>query len=78
MLATFADTKRGLGTAVLAADSPMGPFALWSNGYVTPKADRCLDGTLYLSRKARRIWYTVMSGGKSTTEPSARFACALT
>lgn len=51
MLATFADTKRELGTAVLAADSPMGPFTLWSNGYVTPKADRCLDGTLYLSRE---------------------------
>ena len=56
MFATFADTRRGLGTAVLSADSPMGPFALWSDGYVTPKTDRCLDGTLYLSRRllARR------------------------
>lgn len=49
MFASFADGKRGLGTAVLRASSPMGPFSLWSDGYVTPKEWRCLDGTLYLS-----------------------------
>ena len=49
MFATFADNKKGLGTAVLVSDSPMGPFALWSDGYVTPKEWRCLDGTLYIS-----------------------------
>ncbi len=51
MFATFGGPRQTLGTAVLAADSPMGPFSLWSNGYVTPKEWRCLDGTLYLSRK---------------------------
>lgn len=49
MFATFADLKKGLGTAVLVADSPMGPFRIWSDGYVTPKNWRCLDGTLYIS-----------------------------
>ena len=29
----------------------MGPFSLWSDGYVMPKEWRCLDGTLYLSQK---------------------------
>ena len=47
MFATFADRKRGLGTAVLRANSPMGPFNLWSDGYVTPKDWRCLDGMQY-------------------------------
>ena len=49
MFATFADEMKGLGTAVLVSDSPMGPFSLWSDGYITPKEWRCLDGTLYIS-----------------------------
>lgn len=48
MFATFADTKKGLGTAVLIADAPEGPFVPWSDGYVTPAKARCLDGTLYI------------------------------
>lgn len=48
MFATFADQYKGLGTAVLAAVSPLGPFVLWSDGYVTPAKDRCLDGSLYI------------------------------
>lgn len=50
MFATFANNKKGLGTAVLSSDSPTGPFRLWSDGYVTPKNWRCLDGTLYVSK----------------------------
>lgn len=53
MFATFGGLHRTLGTAVLRSDSPMGPFALWSSGYVTPKGWRCLDGTLYLSKEGR-------------------------
>lgn len=49
MFATFASRKGGLGTAVLIADRPEGPFRPWSDGYVTPEDWRCLDGTLYLS-----------------------------
>lgn len=48
MFATFADTGKGLGTAVLVSDAPEGPFVLWSDGYVTPAKARCLDGTLYV------------------------------
>lgn len=51
MFATFEDNRKGLGTAVLVADSPEGPFEMWSDGYVTPKESRCLDGTLYISKK---------------------------
>lgn len=50
MFATFTSGKEGLGTAVLVSDSPMGPFQLWSDGYVTPKEWRCLDGTLHIDR----------------------------
>lgn len=49
MFATFADEKKGLGTAALVSDSPMGPFEMWSDGYITPKEWRCLDGTLHVS-----------------------------
>jgi len=51
MFASFADRRGGLGTAVLAAEAPEGPFRLWSDGYVTPKHERCLDGTLYYTRE---------------------------
>lgn len=51
MFATFADTKKGLGTMVLSATSPEGPFEVWSDGYITPKDSRCLDGTLYISKE---------------------------
>ncbi len=50
MFATFENMKKGLGTVVLSSDSPEGPFAMWSDGYVTPKGQRCLDGTLYFSK----------------------------
>lgn len=50
MFATFANISKGLGTAVLVAESPEGPFQMWSDGYVTPKESRCLDGTLYYSK----------------------------
>lgn len=53
MFATFADMKKGLGTVCLIADSPEGPFQMWSDGYVTPKKSRCLDGTLYYSKEEK-------------------------
>jgi hypothetical protein len=43
-----------MGTEILKADSPLGPFRQWSKtsdgeyGPVTPLPDRCLDGTLYI------------------------------
>lgn len=53
MFATFGSEKKGLGTAVLTADSPEGPFRMWSDGYVTPKDWRCLDGTLYIAKNGK-------------------------
>lgn len=53
MFATFGSGKKGLGTAVLTADSPEGPFQMWSDGYVTPKEWRCLDGTLYIAKNGK-------------------------
>ena len=36
------------GTQIFKAESPMGPFALHSDGPVTPRDWECLDGTLYI------------------------------
>ena len=36
------------GTAVLKADSPLGPFRPWSERALTPTDWECLDGTLYV------------------------------
>lgn len=41
------------GTAVLCADSPMGPFAPHSQGPVTPADWECLDGTFFVDRAGR-------------------------
>lgn len=48
MFATFADSGKRLGTAILRANSPMGPFAPWSEGTITPEDWRCLDGTFHV------------------------------
>ena len=49
MLASFKREGVCRGTAVLTADSPMGPFRPHSDGRVTPPDWECLDGTLYVS-----------------------------
>lgn len=48
MFATFyhRDLARR-GTAVLQADNILGPYRPWSDGFVTPQAWNCLDGTLF-------------------------------
>ncbi len=50
MFATFtqAGTGNQQGTAILKADSPLGPFEKWSEDVVTPWEHSCLDGTLYI------------------------------
>ena len=50
MFASFKSERRRRGTAVLRADSPLGPFEPWSEGCVTPPAWECLDGTLHVGR----------------------------
>lgn len=53
MLASFKAHGVCRGTAILAADSPLGPFVPHSNGPVTPRDWECLDGTFYLDPHGR-------------------------
>ena len=53
MFASFKREGVCRGTAVLRADSPLGPFAPHSNGCVTPTDWECLDGTLYVSGQGK-------------------------
>ncbi len=50
MFASFKNPDVHRGTAILCADSPMGPFRPHSEGCVTPREWECLDGTFYVSR----------------------------
>ena len=50
MFASFKGENMCRGTAVLKAESPMGPFRLHSDKTVTPRDWECLDGTLYQDR----------------------------
>ena len=47
LFASFKNETRHRGTAILRADSPLGPFVPWSDGPVTPPEWECLDGTFY-------------------------------
>ena len=47
MFASFKSPERRRGTAILRADTPMGPFVPWSDGPVTPEDWECLDGTFW-------------------------------
>ncbi|HHV09669.1 MAG TPA: family 43 glycosylhydrolase [Clostridiales bacterium] len=49
MFATFKDTTKFGGTAILRADTPLGPFQEHSVRQVTPEDWECLDGTFYVS-----------------------------
>ncbi|MDR3106721.1 MAG: family 43 glycosylhydrolase, partial [Bifidobacteriaceae bacterium] len=48
MFATFLPLAGRRGTAVLAAERPLGPFVPFSDGPVTPPGWECLDGTLFV------------------------------
>ena len=47
LLTTFGSGDGRLGVQILRAESPLGPFAPWSNGTLTPPEWQCLDGTPY-------------------------------
>ena len=53
MFASFKHPDVHRGTAILRAESPIGPFVLYSDGCVTPKDWECLDGTLYVSKEGK-------------------------
>ena len=47
LFASFKSADRCRGTAILRADTPLGPFIPWSDGPVTPPEWECLDGTFW-------------------------------
>lgn len=53
MFATFRGTA-GRGTAILAADRPLGPFVPHSDGAVTPRGWDALDGSLFVDDEGGR------------------------
>lgn len=53
MFASFKNEKVRRGTAILKAESPVGPFVPHSEGCITPAEWECLDGTFYVSRDQR-------------------------
>ena len=55
MFSSFKNPDVRRGTAVLKAESPLGPFVPHSDGCVTPRDWECLDGTLYVD-KAGKPW----------------------
>lgn len=53
MFASFKNEQVCRGTAILSADTPVGPFVPHSDGPVTPRDWECLDGTFYVSKDGR-------------------------
>ena len=53
MFASFKNESCCRGTAILCADSPLGPFRPHSAGPVTPEKWECLDGTFYVGKEGR-------------------------
>lgn len=50
MFASFKAENKCRGTQILKAQSPLGPFKVYSDGVVTPRDWECLDGTLYIDK----------------------------
>ena len=51
LFASFKSDSRRRGTAILRADSPLGPFLPWSDGPLTPPEWECLDGTFFADQE---------------------------
>jgi hypothetical protein len=69
MFGTFATStgNRPRGVAVLASDLATGPYQPWSDGAVTPAAEPCLDGTLYIDEDSTR-WLVYSRGTEGTAD----------
>lgn len=53
MFASFKHDDVCRGTAILKAESPLGPFVPHSDGPVTPSHWECLDGTFYVDQDGK-------------------------
>lgn len=53
MFASFKNPSVCRGTAILKANSPLGPFHPHSDGCITPRKWECLDGTFYVSKAGK-------------------------
>jgi len=53
MFASFKKDGICRGTAILRAETPLGPFVPHSDGCITPPAWECLDGTFYVSPEGK-------------------------
>ena len=53
LFASFLGTGMCRGTAILRAESPLGPFKPHSDKCVTPSDWECLDGTLYVDKSGK-------------------------
>ena len=63
------------GCAVFRADSPEGPFTLWSDGHVTPADWDSIDGTLYIDPQGQP-WMVFVHEWTSTDDGIGRMAAA--
>ena len=74
MFASFKHPDVCRGTAILKAESPMGPFRPHSDGCITPAQWECLDGTFYVSKAGKPYmvfcheWLQAGDGGMYAVE----------
>ncbi len=76
LFATYRSQQSGKrGTAVFKADSPIGPFSLWSDGHATPKERDCIDGTLYIDESGQP-WMVYVNEWTSNADGVGEMAAA--
>lgn len=76
LFATYRSKASGKrGTAIFKADSPLGPFELWSDGHITPKERDCIDGTLYIDEDGQP-WMIYVNEWTSNSDGMGEMAAA--
>lgn len=76
LFATYRSQASGKrGTAIFKAESPLGPFELWSNGHITPKERDCIDGTLYIDKNGQP-WMVYVNEWTSNHDGMGEMAAA--
>lgn len=77
LFASFKSADKHLGTQILKATAPTGPFLPHSDGPITPSDWECLDGTFYVNQKGTpymifsRSFMQEKEGGMYAVELSA-------